>query len=78
MEGWTQDIQLTLKNEYKYVGTLSADGKQIEIETKGFQASLTVSANTMTGCGSGRGSDGTFASWKEKYTASCYEFTAVQ
>jgi len=66
------------KGEYKLVGTLSADGKQLQVTGKGYQYSMTLSGNTLSGCGSGRGSDGTFASWKEKYTASCYEFTAVQ
>ena len=66
------------KGEFKYVGTLSADGKQLEIITKGFQASLNVSANTMTGCGSGRSMAGTFTSWKDKYFAFCHEFTVIK
>ena len=66
------------KGEYKLLGTLSANGKQLLVTGKGYQYLITLSGNTLSGCGSGRGSDGTFASWKEKYTAFCYEFTAAQ
>jgi hypothetical protein len=63
---------------YPSVGTLSADGKQIAITSKHQKTILTVSGNTLSGCGISRGNDGTFVSWKNKYAAYCWDLTAAK
>ena len=66
------------KGEFKYVGTLSADGKQLHLIGRQLHSLFTLSGNTLSGCGTSRGMDGTFANWREKYAAVCYEFKAAQ
>ena len=66
------------KGEYATLGTLTADGKRISIASKHQQAVLTLSGNTLSGCGTSRGNDGTFASWKNKYAAHCWDLTATK
>jgi hypothetical protein len=66
------------RGEISYVGTLSADGKLLQIAGKNYEYFLNLAGDTLSGCGNGRGSDGTFASWKDKYSAVCFTFTAVR
>jgi hypothetical protein len=62
----------------RFVGTLSADGKQIAVRSKHFKTILNVSGNTLSGCGNTRGNDGTFVSWKKKYAAFCWDLSAAK
>jgi hypothetical protein len=34
--------------------------------------------DTLSGCGSGHGGDGTFEDWKDKYSAFCFNFETVK
>lgn len=76
-------LELLLKtpkaeSPYASVGTLSADGKQIAITSKHQKTILTLSENTLSGCGISRGNDGTFVNWKDKYAAYCWDLTAAK
>lgn len=65
------------RGELVWVGTLSADGKQMAVANKGGQLLFTVSQNTISGCGTVRGRDGNFDHWLNHYSAICFEFTAT-
>ena len=62
--------------ESRYVGTLSIDGKQIQIAYQQGSGSYTLEGNKLTGCGSGRGGKGTFKDWLNSYSTWCEEFIA--
>ena len=66
------------RGEWKYIGTLSQDGKQLQMASKIHDLPMTVSGNTMSGCGSARGGDGTFSHWINSYSAYCFEYSAVK
>ena len=66
------------KGETKYIATLSFDGSQLQIMEKHLEVLFAVSANSLSGCGSSRSSEGTFGDWKDKYSVFCYEYTALQ
>jgi hypothetical protein len=73
-------VEMVNKNsrgELVWVGTLSADGKQIAVAAKAAQMLFTVSKNTISGCGTVRGRDGTFDHWLNNYSAICFEFIAA-
>ncbi|MCE7528821.1 hypothetical protein [Polynucleobacter sp. IMCC 29146] len=63
--------------ESRYVGTLSMDGKQIQIAYQQGSGSYTLEGNKLSGCGSGRGGKGTFKDWLNSYSTWCEEFTAL-
>jgi len=74
-------LELLVKSsltEDTMVGTLSVDGKQLQTADKNPQFLLTISADGLHGCGTSRGAKGTFEDWLNKYTASCYDFTAMK
>ena len=66
------------RGEWKYIGTLAQDGKQLQMASKIHDLPMTVSGNTMSGCGSARGGDGTFSHWINSYSAYCFEYSAVK
>ena len=71
-------LELQFKNP-KYqiteIGTLSADGKHIEIASKEASGFFTIEGDKLTGCGSSRGTNGLFSHWFSSYSAWCDEFT---
>lgn len=62
--------------ESRYVGTLSMDGKQIQIAYQQGSGSYSLEGNKLSGCGSGRGGKGTFKDWLNSYSTWCEEFIA--
>lgn len=66
------------RGEWKYIGTLSQDGKQLQMASKIHDLPMTLSGNTMSGCGSARGGDGSFSHWINSYSAYCFEYSAVK
>jgi hypothetical protein len=62
--------------ESRYVGTLSMDGKQIQIAYQQGSGTYTLESNKLSGCGSGRGGKGTFKDWLNSYSTWCEEFIA--
>ena len=62
--------------ESRYVGTLSMDGKQIQIAYQQGSGIYILEGNKLSGCGSGRGGKGTFKDWLNSYSTWCEEFTA--
>ena len=59
------------------IGTLSADGKHLEIAYKNGSGHYVVNGNTISGCGSDRVANKSLQDWQEKYSTWCDEFTAV-
>ena len=64
--------------ESRYIGTLSADGKQIQIAYQQGSGSYTLEGDKLSGCGSGRGGKGQFKDWLNTYSTWCEEFTATR
>lgn len=64
------------KVESLWVGTLSADGKEIVYASKHGAGSLKIQGNKMSGCGTSRGIDGNFEHWLNSYAAWCWEFSS--
>ena len=60
--------------ESVWVGTLSADGKEIVLAGKHASGLLKIVGNQMHGCGTSRGMDGNFEHWLNSYSAWCWEF----
>jgi hypothetical protein len=74
-------LEFVLKNprgEIKWVGTLSKDGKQIAMASPSSNFIFALSGNSLSGCGTTRGANGTFDDWFGKYAALCFDFTAVK
>ena len=65
-------------HEHWVIGTLSADGKQIQAATEGGVYMFTLSGDTMSGSGSGRGTDGGFDHWLRDCLTAWYDFKAVK
>jgi len=71
-------LELQFKNpkfQINEVGTLSADGKQIQIASKEASGLFTIDGNKITGCGSSAGTNGSFSHWLGSYSAWCDEYT---
>ena len=71
-------LDLEFKNpkyQINEVGTLSADGKQIQIASKEATGLFTISGDKITGCGTSRGTNGLFGHWLGSYSAWCDEYT---
>ena len=66
------------RGEIKWVGTLSKDGKQIAMASPSSNFIFALSGNSLSGCGTTRGNNGTFDDWFGKYAALCFDFTAVK
>jgi len=59
------------------VGTLSADGKTLQVVDSTRELSLFVNGDQLSGCGSVRGIGGTFENFFKNYSATCWDFSAV-
>ncbi|CAN1491896.1 hypothetical protein MCEZE4_00230 [Burkholderiaceae bacterium] len=66
------------RGEQIWAGTLSKDGKQVMLASKNASYLFSISADTLSGCGTSRGMDGSFDHWLTNYSAICYEFSAVK
>jgi hypothetical protein len=74
-------VELTYKNpnyESYEIGTISADGKLLQISYKGGSGIYTISGNKLTGCGAGRVKEGVFSQWFNSYYAWCDELTLIK
>lgn len=72
-------IEFTVKGprvDSFWIGTLSADGKEIVYASKHGAGTAKIQGNKMSGCGSSRGVDGNFEHWLNHYAAWCWEFTS--
>jgi hypothetical protein len=72
-------VEFTYQNPaYKAyeIGTISADGKKLQIAYKGGSGVYDIVDNKLIGCGSGRVNEGPLAQWVNSYYAWCDEFTA--
>lgn len=72
-------VEFTYQNPaYKAyeIGTISADGKKLQIAYKGGSGVYDIVDNKLIGCGSGRVNEGPLAKWVNSYYAWCDEFTA--
>ena len=61
-----------------FVGTLSADGKQLHAADNVRSLMLTREGNFFSGCGTVRGGDGTFENYLNNYAVICWELTATK
>jgi len=72
-------VEFTYENPtYKAfeIGTISPDGKKLQIAYKGGSGVYDISDNKLVGCGSGRVNEGPFAQWVNTYYAWCDDLTA--
>jgi hypothetical protein len=72
-------VEFTYQNpSYKAyeIGTISADGKKLQIAYKGGSGVYDISENKLVGCGSGRVNEGPFAQWINTYYAWCDDLSA--
>lgn len=72
-------VEFTYQNpNYKAfeIGTISADGKKLQIAYKGGFGVYDIVDNKLIGCGSGRVNEGPFGQWINSYYAWCDELTA--
>ena len=58
------------------IGTISPDGRRLQIAYKGGSGIYEISGNKLVGCGSGRVNEGPFAQWINTYYAWCDDLTA--
>jgi len=74
-----QHVEFTYKNpNYQAfeIGTISADGKKLQIAYKGGSGFYEINGNKLAGCGSGRTNEGPFSQWINTYYAWCDDLTA--
>jgi len=72
-------VELTYQNpNYKAyeIGTISSEGKKLQIAYKGGSGVYEINGNKLTGCGAGRVNEGPFAQWINTYYAWCDDLTA--
>jgi len=70
-------LELQFKNpkfQINEVGTLSADGKQIQIASKEASGIFTIEGDKITGCGNSHGTNGLFGHWFSSYSSWCDEY----
>ena len=60
------------------VGTISFDGKQIQLIGRYQEFSMNIDGDKMYGCGNTRGQSGLFEHWLKNYAAHCTELSAVK
>lgn len=79
-QGRHVELVLTSPRGYRrmMIGTLSADGKQLQIVDGTRDMTVAVERDKMSGCGSVRGGDGSFEHFTNNYAAVCWDFTAVK
>jgi hypothetical protein len=58
------------------IGTISADGKMLQIAYQGGSGNYSINGNKLVGCGSGRVREGVFSQWINSYYAWCDDLTA--
>ena len=61
----------------QYIGTISPDGKHIQLVSFHSEALFSLENNKMHGCGHSRGSNGTFEHWSGNFSAWCSEFETI-
>jgi len=61
-----------------FVGTLSADGKQLVAADSFRSLTLTREGNRFSGCGTVRGGEGSFENYLNNYAVICWELTATK
>lgn len=61
-----------------FVGTFSADGKQLHAVDSVRSLMLTREGNRFSGRGTVRSSEGSFENYLNNYAAICWEFTAIK
>jgi hypothetical protein len=71
-------IWRTAKDDTPLVGTISFDGKQLQLSGKNKLFLLNIEGNKMFGCGTTRGEGGHFGHWFDNYSTHCTEFIAVK
>lgn len=74
-------LELLIKSangQNRWVGTLSKNGKRLEVVSKNNSFSFTLAGATLSGCGSGHGDMVSFDGWLNNYAALCHDFTAVK
>lgn len=72
-------VEFTYQNpNYKAyeIGTISPDGKKLQIAYKGGSGTYDIVGNKLVGCGSGRVNEGPFGQWINTYYAWCDDLTA--
>lgn len=72
-------VEFTYQNpNYKAyeIGTISPDGKKLQIAYKGGSGTYDIIGNKLVGCGSGRVNEGPFGQWINTYYAWCDDLTA--
>ena len=72
-------VEFTYQNpNYKAyeIGTISSDGKKLQIAYKGGSGTYDIIGNKLVGCGSGRVNEGPFGQWINTYYAWCDDLTA--
>lgn len=57
------------------IGTISADGKMMQVAYQGGSGNYNISGNKLVGCGSGRVREGLFTQWINSYYAWCDDMT---
>jgi len=70
-------LELQFKNpkfQINEVGTLSDDGKQIQIASKDASGLFRIDGNQITGCGNSHGANGLFDHWISSYSSWCDEY----
>ena len=60
------------RSEVVWIGTLSADGKLLQVATAGASFALQIAGDKMSGCGSGKTSDA------KAFNAVCFEMAAMK
>jgi hypothetical protein len=60
------------------LGTLSVDGKQLQVVDATRDFLLSIDGDKMSGCGSVRGDDGSFEYFRNNYASICWDFTSVK
>ncbi|AUB82397.1 hypothetical protein THSYN_16570 [Candidatus Thiodictyon syntrophicum] len=59
------------------VGTLSADGRHLQLKGRQLSFFFDIDGNQMSGCGSANGGSGTIENWLDNYSALCAELQAA-
>ena len=66
------------RGQARWVGTISKDGKRLDFGEENASFSFTLSGDTLSGCGVGRGNNGSFDHYFNNYAVLCFDFTAVK
>jgi hypothetical protein len=60
----------------KWIGMISQNGKELQIDSKYGSVLLNISGEQMSGCGLDRGNKSAFHDWKNQYKTYCFNFLA--